>query len=78
MLNTFLADGTNKRTDNYGGSIENRCRLTLETAAAVAAAVGADKVGIRLAPFNMFLQAGNAQPNPSPPNPADVFYSLRK
>ena len=55
LLNQFLADGSNKRTDSYGGSVENRCRLTLEVVDAVIKAVGAAKVGIRLAPYNMFL-----------------------
>lgn len=50
LLQQFLAPNANHRTDAYGGSIENRSRLTLEVAAAVAARVGADRVGIRLSP----------------------------
>ncbi|MCW2515801.1 MAG: 1,2-oxophytodienoate reductase [Mycobacterium sp.] len=50
LLQQFLAPNANRRTDSYGGSIENRSRLTLEVAAAVAARIGADRVGIRLSP----------------------------
>ena len=50
LLHQFLAPNANHRTDDYGGSIENRSRLTLEVAAAVAARIGADRVGIRLSP----------------------------
>ena len=50
LLDQFLRDGTNKRTDRYGGSIENRARLLLEVTEAVAAVWGADRVGVRLSP----------------------------
>ncbi|MDO1582359.1 alkene reductase [Rhizobium oryzicola] len=50
LLDQFLKDGANKRTDAYGGSIENRVRLTLEVVDAVAGAIGAGRVGIRLSP----------------------------
>jgi N-ethylmaleimide reductase len=50
LLDQFLRDGTNKRTDSYGGSIENRARLTLEVTDAVTKIWGADRVGIRLSP----------------------------
>jgi 2,4-dienoyl-CoA reductase-like NADH-dependent reductase (Old Yellow Enzyme family) len=62
LLNQFLCDSTNKREDSYGGSIENRCRLTLEVVDAVVKAVGAGKMGIRLAPFNMFLDCTDSDP----------------
>lgn len=54
LPNQFLSPGSNLRTDQYGGSHENRNRFVLETAAAMAAAIGKDKVGIRLSPFNKF------------------------
>ena len=47
----FLRDGTNKRSDNYGGSIENRCRFVLEIVDAVTAAIGAGRTGIRISPM---------------------------
>lgn len=54
LLDQFLHDNVNVRTDAYGGSVEKRCRFPLEVLAAVAEAVGGDKVGIRLSPFNYF------------------------
>lgn len=50
LLDQFINPETNKRTDTYGGSIANRCRLTLRIAEGVAAAVGTNKVGIRFSP----------------------------
>ena len=50
----FLAEGTNSRTDQYGGSAENRARFLLEVTAAVTDAVGAERVGVRLSPANSF------------------------
>ncbi len=50
----FLAEGTNSRTDEYGGSAQNRARFLVEATAAVTAAVGADRVGVRLSPGNTF------------------------
>ncbi len=52
LLEQFLRDSTNRRTDRYGGSIENRARLTLEVVAAVAGVWGADRVGVRLSPLS--------------------------
>ncbi|MTI30360.1 alkene reductase [Xanthovirga aplysinae] len=54
LLEQFLKDGTNKRTDNYGGSVENRCRLPLEVVAAVTEVWGSDKVGTRISPSGTF------------------------
>ena len=51
LLDQFLRDTTNKRTDRYGGSVENRVRLALEVVAAVVKVWGADRVGIRLSPI---------------------------
>jgi N-ethylmaleimide reductase len=52
LLDQFAKDGANVRTDAYGGSIENRARLMLEVAAAVAKAVGPERTGIRLSPVS--------------------------
>ncbi|GAA5926515.1 hypothetical protein JCM3775_001039 [Rhodotorula graminis] len=57
LFDQFQHSNINQRTDMYGGSVENRNRFTLETVDNVVAAVGADRVGIRLAPFGMFNQA---------------------
>jgi N-ethylmaleimide reductase len=50
LIQQFLSDGSNHRTDQYGGSIENRLRFALEVVAAVIAEIGADRTGIRLSP----------------------------
>lgn len=62
LIQQFLSDGTNSRADAYGGSIENRCRFCLDVTAAVVAAVGPARVGIRLAPFNFFLACTDSEP----------------
>ena len=53
LLEQFLSPISNIRTDNYGGSIENRCRFVLEVAAEVAQAIGKEKTAIRLSPFGV-------------------------
>lgn len=50
LIDQFLQDSSNKRTDEYGGSIENRARFLLEVTDAVIAVWGADRVGVHLAP----------------------------
>ncbi len=50
LLQQFLEDGSNQRTDDYGGSVENRARLMLEVVDAVIAAWDADHTGVRLSP----------------------------
>jgi 2,4-dienoyl-CoA reductase-like NADH-dependent reductase (Old Yellow Enzyme family) len=50
LLDQFLQDGTNKRTDAYGGSLENRARLMLEVTDAAVSVWGAGRVGVHLAP----------------------------
>lgn len=50
LLDQFLHDGTNKRTDEYGGPIENRARLMLESIDAATSVWGADRVGLHIAP----------------------------
>lgn len=54
LLDQFLRDSTNKRTDSYGGSIDNRSRLLLEVVQNVVAIAGADRVGLRISPLNPF------------------------
>ncbi len=54
LLEQFIRPNSNTRTDNYGGSIENRARFALEVVDATIAAIGKDKVGIRLSPFGVF------------------------
>ena len=50
LINQFLCDSVNKRTDQYGGSIKNRCRFLYEVVEAVLDVVGSDRLGVRLSP----------------------------
>ena len=65
LLDQFRCPFLNDRTDEYGGSLENRCRLHLDIAKEVAAAIGADRVGMRISPFG---QANDMKPDPDPLN----------
>ena len=62
LLDQFLRDGSNTRTDNYGGSLENRARLLMEVTKAVVAVAGADKTGLRLSPANPFNDMHDSNP----------------
>lgn len=53
LLEEFLSPVSNIRNDNYGGSIENRCRFVIEVVSAVAEAIGKEKTGIRLSPYGV-------------------------
>ncbi|BAT61904.1 N-ethylmaleimide reductase [Variibacter gotjawalensis] len=64
LIDQFLRDGINKRTDNYGGSIENRARFLLEVVDAVVAAIGKERVGIRLSPVTPANDAADSDPQP--------------
>ncbi|KAF2682323.1 FMN-linked oxidoreductase [Lentithecium fluviatile CBS 122367] len=63
LLDQFLHDNVNKRTDEYGGSIENRCRFPLEVIKECSKAIGGDRVGIRLTPYNYFQDTKDSNPN---------------
>lgn len=62
LLDQFLHDGSNHRTDEYGGSIANRTRLLLEVMAAVIDVWGSDRVGIRLSPSSHFGTMSDRDP----------------
>lgn len=62
LLDQFLRDGTNQRTDAYGGSVENRARLLLEVTAAVVGVWGANRVGVRLSPSSTFNSMTDSDP----------------
>ena len=62
LLDQFLRDGSNKRTENYGGSVEKRTRLLLEVTKAVVEVAGADKVGVRISPVNPFNDMKDSNP----------------
>ncbi len=54
LITQFLDPGSNRRSDDYGGSATNRNRFAIEVTAATAAAIGAERVGIRLSPYGVF------------------------
>ncbi len=62
LLDQFLRDGSNKRCDNYGGSIENRTRLTQEVTQAISEVFGGDRVGIRISPTGTFNDMSDSDP----------------
>ncbi|MDF7673500.1 alkene reductase [Acetobacteraceae bacterium ESL0709] len=62
LLHEFLSDGTNHRTDQYGGSPENRIRLLSEVVEAVCQAIGAERVGVRLSPNGMIQGTMDSRP----------------
>jgi len=62
LLDQFLRDGSNQRTDEYGGSVENRAKLLLEVTEAVIAVFGADRVGVRLSPYSDFNDMHDRDP----------------
>jgi len=64
LLDQFARDGTNKRTDAYGGSIENRAKLMLEVSRAVAAEAGPEKTGIRISPVTPANDTTDSNPQP--------------
>jgi N-ethylmaleimide reductase len=62
LLDQFLRDKTNQRTDQYGGSIENRARLLLEVADAVTDVWGGERVGVRISPLSSFGDIDDSNP----------------
>ncbi len=64
LIDAFLRDGSNKRTDEYGGSIENRARFLVEVMTAVIGEIGAGKVGIRISPVSPVNDSNESNPQP--------------
>lgn len=62
LIDQFLRDGSNQRTDEYGGSVENRTRFLLEITRAVVSVWGAERVGVRLAPSGTFNDMTDSVP----------------
>ncbi|MED6128493.1 12-oxophytodienoate reductase 1 [Stylosanthes scabra] len=62
LLEQFMKDNVNDRTDKYGGSLENRCRFPLEVVEAVVNEIGAERVGIRLSPYADYAESGDSNP----------------
>ncbi|KAJ7042341.1 hypothetical protein C8F04DRAFT_1219320 [Mycena alexandri] len=65
LIDQFTQDVSNHRTDDYGGTPENRCRFALQVLDAVSNAVGADRTGIRLSPWSTFQEMGMDDPKPT-------------
>src|SRR6476646_3999498 len=64
LLDQFAKDGTNKRTDAYGGGIENRAKLMLEISQVVAAVAGPERTGIRISPVTPANDVSDSNPQP--------------
>ncbi|MDO8441762.1 MAG: alkene reductase [Polaromonas sp.] len=64
LLDQFLKSGSNRRSDDYGGSIENRARLLLEVVRAITSAIGGGRTGIRLSPVAPANDVYDADPQP--------------
>ncbi|MBT2390365.1 alkene reductase [Streptomyces sp. ISL-1] len=62
LIHQFLAPNTNLRTDEWGGSVENRIRFAVEVTKAVAAAIGAERTGLRLSPGNPYNDIAETDP----------------
>ena len=62
LLDEFLQDGSNHRTDAYGGSVENRSRLLLEVVGALASVWGGDRVGVRIGPGGTWNSMSDSDP----------------
>lgn len=62
LLDEFLRDGSNKRSGPYGGSIENRARLSLEVLEAVSTVWGSDRVGLRISPLSSYNSMIDSDP----------------
>ena len=77
LLDQFAKDGANKRTDAYGGSIENRAKLMLEVSKAVAAIAGAERTGIRISPVTPANDVSDSNPQPLFDHIVDQLNALR-
>ncbi len=62
LIDQFIQDGTNKRTDRYGGPVENRARLLFEVVEAAASVWGGDRVGVRLGPSGTWASMSDSNP----------------
>ncbi|XP_073116016.1 putative 12-oxophytodienoate reductase 11 [Elaeis guineensis] len=62
LIEQFMKDSVNDRTDEYGGSLENRCRFAIEIVEAIVKEIGADRVGMRLSPFADYVESWDSNP----------------
>ncbi|KAI0034459.1 hypothetical protein K488DRAFT_45445 [Vararia minispora EC-137] len=73
LLDEFLKKSTNTRTDEYGGSIENRARFLLEVMDEVVEAVGEDRVGVKLTPWILVVLIGNTAGEEGQEDPRPIY-----
>ncbi|MFF0447748.1 alkene reductase [Streptomyces sp. NPDC004609] len=76
LIHQFLASNTNLRTDEWGGSVENRIRFAVEAAGSVADAIGAGRTAIRLSPANRLNDIAESDPHDVYPVLADRLEPL--
>src|SRR5882762_8244986 len=62
LIDQFLQDGSNRRTDEYGGSIENRCRLLFEVVGAMVSAWASDRISVQITPSGTFNAMSDSNP----------------
>jgi N-ethylmaleimide reductase len=77
LIDQFLRDGTNRRGDAYGGSVDNRARLLLEIMAAVCEACKSDRVGVRLSPAGSFNDMRDSDPGATFSRVAELLNPLQ-
>uniref|UniRef100_A0A452XJM2 NADH:flavin oxidoreductase/NADH oxidase N-terminal domain-containing protein n=1 Tax=Aegilops tauschii subsp. strangulata TaxID=200361 RepID=A0A452XJM2_AEGTS len=63
LVEQFLKDSANDRADEYGGSLENRCRFALEVVTAVVEEIGGRRLGVRLSPFADYMDCHDSDPH---------------
>jgi N-ethylmaleimide reductase len=73
LIDQFLQDNSNRRTDAYGGSVENRARFLIEVVEAVTSVWGGDRVGVRIGPSNKFGGMGDSAPDVTFPFVAEAL-----
>jgi N-ethylmaleimide reductase len=77
LLDQFAKDGANKRSDAYGGSIENRAKLMLEVAKVVSAEAGPERTGIRISPVTPANDISDSNPQPLFDHIVDCLNALK-
>ena len=77
LIDQFLRDGTNRRTDRYGGSAQNRARFLVEVTEAIVGVWGADRVGVRLSPTNPYNDIADSHPAATFATAVGALQSLR-
>jgi 2,4-dienoyl-CoA reductase-like NADH-dependent reductase (Old Yellow Enzyme family) len=77
LIDQFLRDGTNRRVDSYGGTVENRIRLLTEVTKALISVAGADRTGVRLSPNDDLQGCGDSESESLFTKAAEALNGLR-